>query len=109
MTYATIRRAGGYGLILVGGICLLIVMAGLSWSTGPATIRVSKVQGFRLIETASKGTVLYAFARLPDGRVITLPLPTGVHCKVGSTLLVREYPRYFGVAFIADPMGCATR
>lgn len=107
MRLADLRRViRENGLAILVGACLLAVIVGLNWVNGATTSHVGRVQGFRLVEVGKEGSVLHVFAKLDDGRVVILPLPNGAHCRVGSTLRVRETPFGLRIRFLADPRGC---
>lgn len=88
-----------------------LVYLGLRWEVGPPSFTTGQIVGFGLAEQkvySDNASIVRAEVKVPDGRSVSVMLPGGAPCRIGSTIQIEEARTLFGARFTAGLRGCST-
>ena len=105
------RAKAGRELLAVAGISLIVLgYLGVVWQTRPPRLMSGRITGLGLVEQEGYGrvgSVARATVAISEGREVSVPLPDGSLCRVGSQIEVEELHTLFGSRFAAGLRECS--
>jgi hypothetical protein len=105
------RRKAIRELIALAAVSTVgLIYLGTNWEIRPPTFMVGRVTGFGLVEQkgyGQVGSIVRAQVELPRYISVSISLPNGALCRVGSQIEIEEAHTLFGSRFKAGLRECS--
>jgi hypothetical protein len=88
-----------------------LVYLGMHWEIGPPSFTTGQSVGFGLVEKkvySDNASIVRAEVKVRDGRSVSVVLPGGAPCRIGSTIQIEEARTLLGARFTTGLRGCST-
>lgn len=106
-----LKRLGAESLVIAVVCAVGIVFFGLNWRTRADSFTIGHVVSFGLVEQkvySDANSILRAQVKMPNNSEVSVSLPNGLMCPVGSQIQVAEVHTLFGSVFKVGLRGCSS-